>query len=95
MTTPGSPIAYRIDWSQRSRRDLDAIRAYVEQHAPLAAARLAVALVSTAESLATHPHRGRAVGAVRELVVVRPYLIRYRVTSDAVQIMRIKHGAQR
>jgi plasmid stabilization system protein ParE len=49
-----------------------------------------------AESLATHPHRGRAVyGSVRELVVVRPYLIRYRVTEEAVQIMRIKHGAQR
>ena len=89
-------MIYRIDWSLRSRRDLDAIRAYIEQHAPLAAARLADALVLTAEGLATHPHRGRRVeGAVRELVVVRPYLIRYRVTSNAVQIMRIKHGARR
>jgi len=89
-------MIYRIEWSQRSRRDLDAIHAYIEQHAPLAAARLAAALEATAESLATHPHRGRAVyGPVRELVVVRPYLIRYRLTEGAVQIIRIKHGAQR
>lgn len=87
---------YRIDWSLRSRRDLEAIRAYVEQQAPFAAARLAEALIATAESLAIHPHRGRAVsGAIRELVVVRPYLIRYRVMADAVQIVRIKHGARR
>jgi toxin ParE1/3/4 len=95
MTKPGKPLIHRIEWSQRSRRDLEAIHAYVELQAPLAAARLAAALVATAESLATHPKRGRPLyGAVREVVVIRPYLIRYRVTPDAVQIMRVKHGAQ-
>ena len=96
MTEREAHYSYRIEWSARSRGDLDAIRAYVEQHAPFAALRLADALIETAESLANHPHRGRTVyGAVRELVVVRPYLIRYRVTIDAVQIMRIRHGARR
>ncbi|MBU1376695.1 MAG: type II toxin-antitoxin system RelE/ParE family toxin [Alphaproteobacteria bacterium] len=96
MTKREALHTYRIEWSPRSRGDLEAIRAYVEQHAPLAALRLAAALVETAESLAAHPHRGRTVyGPVRELVVVRPYLIRYRITPDAVQIMRIKHGARR
>ncbi|WP_293676774.1 type II toxin-antitoxin system RelE/ParE family toxin [uncultured Phenylobacterium sp.] len=92
MTKP--PVLH-IEWSPRSRRDLEAIRAYVSQHAPMAAVRLASTLVATAESLATEPRRGRSAGGqVRELVIVRPYLIRYRVTADAVQIIRIKHGAQ-
>jgi len=35
------------------------------------------------------------LGEVRELVAIRPYIVRYRITADAVQIVRIKHGAQR
>jgi len=31
--------------------------------------------------------------ALRELAIIPPYLIRYRVTATAVQIVRIKHGA--
>ena len=46
-------------------------------------------------SLAEHPERGRQVGRFRELAIVPPYLIRYRVTAGGVQIIRIKHGAQR
>ncbi|WP_343698626.1 type II toxin-antitoxin system RelE/ParE family toxin [Caulobacter sp.] len=87
--------SYLIAWSPRSRRDLEAIHAYIAQHAPMAAGRLAAALIDTVESLATHPDRGRAVnGAVRELVVIRPYLIRYRVASSRVEILRIKRSAR-
>lgn len=47
------------------------------------------------ESLAEHPDRGRVLNGLRELAIVPPYLIRYRVAGDIVQIVRIKHGAQR
>jgi plasmid stabilization system protein ParE len=30
---------------------------------------------------------------LRELAIVHPYLIRYRVRNDAVLILRIRHGA--
>jgi addiction module RelE/StbE family toxin len=89
-------VSREVIWSARSRRDLQSIDAYIGQFAPLAAQRFTARLVSTVQSLAENPERGRRLrGATRELVVVAPYLIRYRVTADAVEIIRIKHGAQR
>lgn len=86
----------QVIWSDRSRQDLQNIDAYIGQFAPLAAQRFTGRLVAAVESLATHPHRGRPAGRyARELVVIAPYLVRYRVTAEAVQIIRIKHGAQR
>ncbi len=55
---------------------------------------MAERLQTAANSLADHPERGRQAGRLRELAVVAPYLIRYRVTVEAVQIIRIKHSAQ-
>ena len=86
----------RIVWSRAAREDVQRIRAYIGQFNPLAAQRTAVRLTLAADSLADYPERGRIVGAnLRELVVVYPYLIRYRMGSSAVSILRIRHGAQR
>jgi plasmid stabilization system protein ParE len=86
---------YRVVWSVRSRRDIEGIYAYIAQVAPLAARRFAPRLIAAVESLADHPLRGRTLyGEVREMVAIRPYVVRYRVRGRAVQIIRIKHGAQ-
>jgi plasmid stabilization system protein ParE len=45
-------------------------------------------------SLGEHPDRGRTVGRFRELATVPPYLIRYQMLADRVEILRIKHGVQ-
>jgi toxin ParE1/3/4 len=85
----------RVVWSDRSRRDLENIRAYIGQFKPLAAQRLTERLVATVESLTAHPHRGRVVGhGLRELTTIAPYLVRYRVTTTTVQVIWIKHGAR-
>jgi addiction module RelE/StbE family toxin len=85
-----------VVWSQRSKRDLASIRAYIGQHAPLAAQRFTLKLVNAVESLADLAERGRPVqGSIRELVVIAPYVVRYRVRAGVVDIVRIKHGAQR
>jgi toxin ParE1/3/4 len=48
-----------------------------------------------AESLTEFPDRGRDAGeGMREMTVVRPYVIRYRVAEDAVFILRIRHSAR-
>jgi toxin ParE1/3/4 len=87
--------ARRVIWSSRSLRDLESIHAYIGQFAPLAAQRFTARLVATVERLADQSHRGRFIGReVRELVVIPPYVIRYRVTAEAVEIIRIKHAAQ-
>jgi addiction module RelE/StbE family toxin len=85
-----------VVWSERSRRDLVRIHDYIREFAPLAAQRFTGRLIAAVESLADHSERGRPVGrGVRELVVVRPYIVLYRLTNEAVYIVHIKHGAQR
>ncbi len=86
----------RVIWSPRAIRDLAGIRAYIGQFAPLAAQRFTARLVGSVENLAELPNQGRSVGGgVRELVTVRPYLVLYEVTAEGVQILHIRHGAQR
>ncbi len=87
--------SFRVIWSPRAIRDLAGIRAYIGQFAPLAGQRFTARLVGVVESLAQHPDRGRPVGDnVRELTVVRPYLVLYEVKGDRVHVLHIRHGAQ-
>ena len=50
------------------------------------------------ELLATHPASGRIgrVPGTRELVITgTPYIVPYRVRGDAVEILRVFHGARK
>ena len=86
----------RIIWSPLAVDDLRSIRDYIGQFNPSAAARLAARLIATAESLRDYSERGRkARGKQRELVVVWPYIIRYRIEDERVVILRVRHGARR
>jgi toxin ParE1/3/4 len=75
--------------------DLTSIRTYISQNDPAAVSRVAVRLVAACDSLETRPHMGRPgqVAGTRELSR-RPYLIVYRVTAGAVEIVRIWHMSQ-
>jgi plasmid stabilization system protein ParE len=73
---------------------LTAIRAYIAQFSPLAAQRMAQRLVAAGESLDQRPERGRRITAnIRELTVIRLYIIRYQIQGATVSIIRIRHGA--
>jgi toxin ParE1/3/4 len=86
----------RIVWSEPARNDLQSIRAYIGQFNPTAAQRMAVRLLAAADSLSDYPDRGRPIGkGRRELTIIWPYLLRYRIANDAVFILRIRHGAQK
>ena len=86
---------HRIVWSRRAQSDLVEIRDYVGQFAPMAAQRLALRLVTAAESLPELPLRGRSIGAGRRvLVAIPPYQIRYRIMGEVVEIITIRHGAR-
>ncbi|MEO8925817.1 MAG: type II toxin-antitoxin system RelE/ParE family toxin [Caulobacteraceae bacterium] len=86
----------QVVWSRRALADLDSIRAYIGQFSPLAAQRMAARLRSAGESLQAQPNRGRLAGrGFRELTIVPPYIVRYRVTDAGVVIAHIRHGAQR
>ncbi len=56
---------------------------------------MAMRLKRAGDSLGEHSERTRFVGrGLRELTAIPPYILRYQVTSDAVVIVRIRHGAQ-
>lgn len=86
----------RIVWTDEASDNLEDIRRYIVQFNPIAARHLAQRIVVAAESLAQFPHRGRSIGdGVRQLALIYPYLIRYRVERDAVFITGVRHGARR
>ena len=86
----------RIVWADEAIENLEAVGDYISGFNPFAAQRLIRKLIEAAESLTIFPERGRPVGLIRrDLSVVRPYLIRYAVTADAVYILNIRHMAQR
>ena len=86
---------FRIIWTLRAERDLAAIREHVAADSPTAANRLADRLHDAGERLADFPHVGRLEGATRVLATVTPYLIRYRVQSEGVVILGVRHGRRR
>ncbi len=76
--------------------EIDQIAAYVRVFDPKAAKGLADQLFALGDSLADFPNRGRvASNGARELLTVRPYILRYRVIGDEVVILRVRHGARR
>ena len=89
----------RVRWTEPAVRDLTSICDYIEQHDGEQAARtIALRIVEAAESLVRFPRRGRhgSDPETRELVLAgSPWLVIYSVNDDAVEILRILHGAQK
>ena len=83
-----------VSWTVSALRDLEGIRAYLDQFNPTAARLVAARLIEAGDSLTTFPKRGRLLGRDRVLMVVWPYLIRYRVLEDRIVILRVRHGAR-
>lgn len=89
----------KIVWAPEAIDDLAALRAYISQDNPPAAQRLALHILDTVETvLAENPHIDRPgrVPGTREFVIDKsPYIIPYRVKDNALQILRVYHGARR
>ena len=88
----------RIRWTLAAAEDLTQICDYIEKHGSGAIARrVALSVYEGASQLARFPEQGRTgrVPNTRELVLTGlPYVAVYRVGEDAVEILRILHGAQ-
>lgn len=85
----------RVVWSPGARSELLAIRDHVRAFNVSAAQKLAERLIEASENLTEHADRGRLVrDGVRELVMVRPYVIRYEIADGEVRILTIRHSAQ-
>jgi toxin ParE1/3/4 len=88
----------RIRWTDPAVKDFTQICDYISEHAsPVIARRVATSIYQNISQLTKFPASGRTgrQPETRELVFAGlPYVAVYRLRSDAVEILRILHGAQ-
>lgn len=84
-------------WLDFAVDDLENLYGCVAEDDPRAASRLVAQILESAQRLATMPKLGRIgrVAGTRELVVPRtPVIVAYRENGEAVEILRVLHGAR-
>lgn len=87
-----------VRWSPEAAADFVAIVEYIRKQNLSAAERVAHKIYESAASLASFPQQGRLgrITGTRELVLSPlPYVAVYRVKDEAVEVVRVLHGAQR
>jgi toxin ParE1/3/4 len=85
----------RLRWSIKALIDFDQAQAWIAQENPFAGKAVADRIWQASQRLTEAPHIGRSgiEPGTRHWIVQRtPYLIVYRVTEDAVEIVRVWHG---
>lgn len=95
------PIGVRVNrqlqWSQAALGDLQRLQTWAEKNRAATAPQLAAHLLASTEKLLDLPRVGRRIpvpdGGNEELreLLARPFVIRYVLTPDAVQIVRCWH----
>lgn len=86
-----------IIWRRSTLNDLAALRAFIAQDNPQAAARVLATIRAATERLAVHPHLGRSgrVEGTRELIISgTPYIAAYRVVEDQIRILAVIHTSR-
>jgi plasmid stabilization system protein ParE len=87
--------AVKLRYTQRARTDIDGIHEYIAQHDSRAASAVVRRIQSASKLLAKYPGLGRAtdwVGVRVFPIVPFPYLIYYRATNDALEVIHVRHG---
>ena len=84
-------------WRPKAIDDLRGITAYIGRDNPRIAVELVDKLIHKAGQLDEHSTIGRIgrVKGTRELVVHPNYILIYRIAEKAVEILRVKHAAQK
>ncbi|TMJ20584.1 MAG: type II toxin-antitoxin system RelE/ParE family toxin [Alphaproteobacteria bacterium] len=86
----------KLIWRDSARDDARGIFRYIAERNPAAAERLLAVIEACAEGLTDHPYMYRPgrVAGTREAVVHPNYIIVYRVTAEAVEIVSVVHARQ-
>lgn len=88
----------KVRWTAPALFDLEAIGDFIAGDSPTAAVDTVTRVFEQVDRLREHPHLGRAgrIAGTRELVVAgTPFIVPYRLDSDAVEILAVFHGARR
>ena len=85
-----------VVWRATARDDLATIIRYIAHEDPQAARQLKERLESAVLPLAEHPYLYRfgRVPGTRELIAHPNYILVYRVTTDAVEVLNVLHARQ-
>ena len=81
QSAPAAKV-WRVIWAEAAPIDVERIAAYIRMFNPRAAQSIAERLVAVAEALAENPDRGRTGPRGRRELVLKPYILRYRVDAD-------------
>ena len=87
----------KIRWTRRATSALTVIRSTIATDNPVAAQALWLRVRTYVDTkLAVHPMLGRPgrVEGTRESVIHRNYILVYRITGDAIDILTVRHAAQ-
>lgn len=87
----------KILWTPFAASDRDAILEHIASDTLNAALRVDQDIESQVDLLARSPRLGRPgrISGTRELVIAgTPYLVAYALRNDAVEVLRVLHGAQ-
>ena len=86
----------KLRWTRRAMADLNRIADRIAADNPSAARDLAAAIRTRVERLAQFPFLGRpgALADTRELVVLRNYILTYRLHGDEAQVLQLWHVAR-
>lgn len=84
-------------WRPKAIEDLKNITTYIAQNSPRAAIETGDLLMETAAQLDQHTELGRIgrVAGTRELVAHPNYILIYRIVGGVVEVLRVKHAAQK
>jgi toxin ParE1/3/4 len=88
----------RIKWDKKALANLKAEVKYISQDSPKSAKKVASRIKSLVTHLSKNPHMGRASNLenVRDLIVPSlPYIVRYRVRGELIEILAIFHTARK
>lgn len=87
----------KVAWATPALDDLDEIRAWVAREDTGVARVVAARILDAVDVLESQPNLGRPgrVQGTREFAAPKtPFVIFYRVTSDAVEILRVLRGSR-
>jgi toxin ParE1/3/4 len=86
----------RVAWLRQASASLDQHYDYLASKNPRAAKQILMRIVAATRRLGAFPNSGRPgqILGTRELVIPGlPFLVVYRVTNDAVEVLRVFHTA--
>jgi toxin ParE1/3/4 len=84
----------KVRWLRAGTRSLRAIHAHIAFDNPVAARRVVQRIKTSVDRLKTFPASGRSgqVPGTMELVITNlPYIVVYRLSDEAVEILRVFH----